>query len=101
MPPYPAYNAAFSREHPQGTLVLILGIVSITVCQLTGPFAWIIGRRALAEIDANPSAYSNRSMTQAGMTCGIVGTVLLVLSIVGLFLYFGLLAAILSIFAAI
>ncbi len=95
-PPYPPYNATFGRDHPQGTLVLILGIVSIVVCQATGPFAWVMGRKALAEIDANPSAYANRGMVQAGMICGIVGTVLLVFAVVILVVYFGLVAAVFS-----
>ena len=28
-------------EHPQATLVLILGIVGIVVCQVISPFAWV------------------------------------------------------------
>ncbi len=96
VPPYPPYTATFGRDHPQGTLVLILGIVSIVLCQATGPFAWVMGRKALAEIDANPSAYANRGMVQAGMICGIVGTVLLVFVVVMLIVYFGLVAAVFS-----
>jgi hypothetical protein len=64
-------------EHPQGTMVLILGILGIVACQLLGPFAWVMGNRALAEIDANPTAYSNRSLVTVGRICGIVGSVLL------------------------
>lgn len=69
-------------EHPQGTLVLVLGILSIVLCQILGPFAWVMGRRALAEIDASGRPYSNRGMVQAGMICGIVGTVFLALVLV-------------------
>lgn len=98
MPGYGAPYGAFStaREHPQGTLVLILGILSIVLCQLTGPFAWVMGRKAMQEIDANPTAYSNRGQVQAGMICGIIGTVLLVLLllyIVFMFVIFGAAAA--------
>ena len=71
-------------EHPQGTLILVLGIVSIVLCAILGPFAWVMGRRALGEIDASGRAYTNRGMVQAGMICGIVGTVFLALGLVWL-----------------
>jgi uncharacterized membrane protein YjgN (DUF898 family) len=70
------------REHPQGTLILILGILSLVCIQLLGPVAWILGNRALAEIDANPGAYTNRSVVNAGRICGIISSVLLVLGLV-------------------
>jgi hypothetical protein len=68
--------------------VLILGILSIAACQICGPFAWVMGRRALAEIDAQPGRYSNRGTVQAGYICGIVGSVLLGFSVVFGALYF-------------
>jgi len=71
-------------EHPQGTVILILGILSIVICQILGPFAWVMGRRALTEIDASGRAYTNRTMVQAGMICGIIGTVFLALGLVWL-----------------
>ncbi len=90
-PPMPAYGGGYGgMEHPQATVILILGIVSIVVCQLTGPFAWIMGRKALREIDASGQAYSNRGQVQAGMICGIVGSVLLVLVILYLIVVVGI-----------
>jgi hypothetical protein len=75
----PYYGA---REHPQGTTILVLGILSLVVCGLLGPFAWVMGNNAIAEIDQNPAAYTNRGAVQAGRICGIVGTCLLILSVV-------------------
>jgi hypothetical protein len=83
-PPYqqpPPYRWV-PPEHPQGTTVLILGILSLAVCGLIGPFAWSMGHTALQEIDANPSAYSNRSYVLIGYICGIVGTCLTILGVV-------------------
>jgi hypothetical protein len=77
-------------EHPQATVILVLGILSIVFCQITGPFAWIMGRKALREIDASGQTYSNRGQVQAGMICGIVGSVLLVLVILYLIFFFGI-----------
>jgi phosphotransferase system glucose/maltose/N-acetylglucosamine-specific IIC component len=85
MPPYqypPQPYGWGPREHPQGTTVLILGILSLVVCGLLGPFAWTMGYSALQEIDANPSAYSNRGMVLAGYICGIIASCLLILGVV-------------------
>ncbi|MBK8470517.1 MAG: DUF4190 domain-containing protein [Actinomycetales bacterium] len=76
-----AYGAYSGVEHPQGTLILILGILSIVICGLTGPFAWSMGRKALREIDTSGMAYSNRGQVQAGMITGIIGSVFLLLAI--------------------
>jgi hypothetical protein len=87
MPPYQSPPPAYvwmPREHPQGTIVLILGILSLAMCALAGPFAWSMGYRTLREIDANPSAYSNRTSVLVGYICGIVATGLLVLTVVGI-----------------
>lgn len=85
-PPAPGYIEGSGqmgpREHPKGTLILILGILSIVCIQLLGPVAWVMGNGALREIDANPGAYSNRSTVNAGRICGIIGTIFLVLGVV-------------------
>ncbi len=86
-------------EHPQGTTILVLGIMSLvltSVCgigMLLGPVAWIMGNSALKEIDANPGAYSNRGNVQGGRICGIIATVLLILA-VAFFAFFIVIAAV-------
>ncbi len=89
MPPPPPSDSPYGspyggapRAHPQGTTVLVLGILSLLICGLLGPVAWVMGNNAIAEIDRNPSAYSNRGTVQAGRICGIVATVLLVIGVV-------------------
>jgi hypothetical protein len=82
LPPPPGYGYGYGPapypggqiEHPQGITILVLGILGVAVCQLIGPVAWIMGSRALDEIDRNPAAYSNRSYVNAGKILGIVGT---------------------------
>ncbi|MGV1008697.1 MAG: hypothetical protein ACOYBY_08820 [Dermatophilaceae bacterium] len=83
-PPYQSGMYAGGLEHPQGTMILVLGILSIVLCQILGPIAWVMGRRALTEIDASGRSYTNRTMVNAGMICGIVGTVFLALGLVWL-----------------
>ena len=76
------YGAVRPTEHPQGTTVLVMGILSIVVYGVLGPIAWSMGNKAMREMDANPLVtYSNRGNVNAGRICGIVGTVLMVLGI--------------------
>ena len=88
-PPPPQYGApqppmgGGPQNHPRATLILVLGILSIPCCGLfTGIPAIILGKSALAEIDANPAAYGNRGTVNAGYICGIIGTVLSVIGII-------------------
>ena len=60
------------REHPQGTTVLVLGILALVVCPVTGIFAITMGGRALKEIDAQPGAWTNRQSVAVGRILGIV-----------------------------
>jgi hypothetical protein len=59
-------------------VALVLGIVGIVLCPLTAPFAWVLGRRAEAEVDASGGAIAGRGLATAGKITGIVGVVLLV-----------------------
>lgn len=68
-------------KHPKATTALVLGILSLVVCGVLAPFAWVIGGRAVAEIDANPGAYEGRGEAQAGRILGIIGTVLLIVGV--------------------
>lgn len=75
----PAYG--FAPEHPQATLVLILGIIGIVACGVVAPFAWVMGNRVVREIDASNGQLGGRSQANAGRICGIVGTCLIGLSL--------------------
>src|SRR5207253_1092483 len=87
-PPYGYPPPGYGREHPQGTTVLVLGILGLVVCGLIGPFAWSMGNRVLAEIDGAPPGYfSNRGQVAAGRICGIVATVLLAVAVVGFLIF--------------
>lgn len=92
----PVYRQAYAQpsvpygvrpSHPKGMTVLVLGIISVVLAPICGPFAWSMGRNALREIDAAPMAYSNRGEVNAGMILGIVGTVILILTLVLLLFY--------------
>lgn len=82
---YPPPN--YGMEHPQGTTVLVLGILSLVICGLIGPFAWSMGNRVLAEMDRSPGYYSNRGQVSAGRICGIVASILLIVAVVGIVIF--------------
>src|SRR5438874_1424687 len=70
-----------AQDPGRGTMILVLGIVSIVCCPLVGPLAWIWGKQDLAKIRGNEIAAEAEQMTKIGMILGIVGTVLLVLNV--------------------
>ncbi|QGN35164.1 DUF4190 domain-containing protein [Microlunatus sp. Gsoil 973] len=76
------YGAAQPQAHPRGVPVLILGIVSLVGCLPCAIIAIVLANGALKEIDANPSAYSNRGTVNAGRILGIIGLVIVVVGFI-------------------
>ena len=81
-------------EHPQGTLILILGILGL-VTGLAAPVAWYLGSKTRKEIAASGVAYSNEGNIKAGhilgMVMSIIYAVLIALYIVVVIVVFGIL----------
>jgi hypothetical protein len=75
----------YYQEDSQATTVLVLGILSLVLCQILGPIAWVMGNKELAGIDAGLRPPQNRGTAQAGRILGIISTVLLIIGIVFLF----------------
>lgn len=73
-------------DHPQATMVMILGILGLVVVQLCAPFAWYIGSKAKKEIAAG-APYRDGGQLQAGWIMGIIGSVLLILTTIGIIIY--------------
>ena len=63
----------------RGTLILVLGILSLVICGPLGIAAWVMGSGDLKQMDAGTMDPSGRGNTQAGKICGIIGTILLIL----------------------
>lgn len=68
-------------EHPQGTMIFVLGIVGIFV-GVCAPIAWILGNKTLNEIKASGASYSNESQIRTGRMLGKVFTILYIVLIV-------------------
>jgi len=70
-------------EPHRGTLILVLGILSLVfmaLCQpiglVLGIIAWVMGQRDLRKIAAHTLDPEGQGLTQAGWICGIIGTIL-------------------------
>jgi len=86
----------------RGQLIMILGIGSLIgfviglPLWIAGPFAWIMGNKDLKEMDAGRMDPEGRGNTQIGKICGMIATILavvgIVLTCVGVILFFTLFA---------
>src|SRR5215218_7322890 len=79
--PYGQGYSAPAGDHPQGTTILVLGIVGIffTIC---APIAWYLGSRALKEIRASGMTYNNQQQIVIGRTLGIIFSILAIIGLV-------------------
>jgi hypothetical protein len=71
-----------TTDRGRGPVILVLGILSLIMCAPLGPIAWVMGSGDLRRIDSGQISEEARGLTQAGMICGIIGTVILCVSIV-------------------
>ncbi|MDH4241328.1 MAG: DUF4190 domain-containing protein, partial [Phycisphaerae bacterium] len=56
----------------RGTLILILGILSLVCCFICGIVAWVMGNGDLKEMAAGRMDPAGEGMTKAGKICGII-----------------------------
>ncbi|MDP1846181.1 MAG: DUF4190 domain-containing protein [Solirubrobacteraceae bacterium] len=80
-PPSPSPGAA-PAQAPGATAALVLGILSIVICPLCGPFAWSLGRKGEQAADASGGSLGGRGLATAGKILGMIGTFFLLLLIV-------------------
>jgi uncharacterized membrane protein YjgN (DUF898 family) len=71
---------AAGAEPSSGDHVLVLGILSLVVCGVIGPFAWTMGTRVVGEIEASGGRWGGHTEATIGRILGIVATALLVVS---------------------
>ena len=76
-------------QHPTATSAFAIGLIGLLgilfcggITLMLSPFAWVLGIRAVREIDLTPDSYSGRDLAMAGKVMGIVGTVLLVVEVI-------------------
>jgi hypothetical protein len=83
-------------EPHRGTTVLVLGILGLLMCPILGVIAWTMARTDMAKMDAGQMDPEGRGTTQAGMICGIIATVLLVLQLIVVCGYFAVVFAVIG-----
>jgi hypothetical protein len=69
------------RPH-NGTTILVLGILSLVICAILGPFAWVMGNNDLAAMRAGTMDPSGEGLTQAGRICGMISSILMIVQCV-------------------
>jgi hypothetical protein len=80
MPYQPAPYGAPPPEHPQGTMILIFGIIGIFFT-IFAPIAWYLGNKAKKDIQASAIPYANEQNIIIGRMLGKVFTIIALASI--------------------
>ena len=75
----PQANITHLEPH-RGALILTFGILSIVCCFPFGIAAWIMGNNDMQQIEAGMMDPSGKGITNAGKICGIVGTIIGILT---------------------
>ena len=86
VPPPPPSSSTSGRA----TTALVLGILGVVCCQLCGPFAWYIGSQEVKAVKAGTSAATNQGFAMAGMVLGIIGTLILLFTLLWVVFFGGL-----------
>lgn len=87
-PPLPGSHL---KPH-RGTMILVFGVIGLVVCQPFGIVAWLMGNSDLREMRAGRMDPEGKDQTNAGRILGIVATVLLLIQLALMtvfFLFFG------------
>ena len=69
-------------EQHRGTLILVLGIVSLVACQILGIVPWILANGDLQKMAAGTMDPEGEGMTKAGKICGMIAVILAVIGII-------------------
>jgi len=79
--PYGQSYPPATVEHPQGTTILVLGIVGIFV-PIVSFVAWFLGNKAMKEIRSSGQSYANEQNVNIGRILGLVFSILYIIGIV-------------------
>jgi hypothetical protein len=89
--PYGQPYGAVPAEHPQGTLILVFGIIGI-FSGIFAPIAWYMGSKAKKEIAASGAQYSNEQNINIGRTLGKVFTIIYIVGFALFIVFFVIIA---------
>jgi hypothetical protein len=75
------YTMPPMQEHPQGTLILIFGVLGIFIT-IFAPIAWYLGNKAKRDIQTSGIQYTNAQNIAVGRMLGKIFTIIAIVSIV-------------------
>jgi hypothetical protein len=75
------YTMPPMQEHPQGTMILIFGILGIFIT-IFAPIAWYLGNKAKKDLQMSGVQYSNEQNISIGRMLGKVFTIIAIVSII-------------------
>jgi hypothetical protein len=86
----PPFSAGIASKKASGRAVtsLVLGILGLTCCGIMAPIAWILGSMELKDIGSGLSSSAGKGYATAGKILGIIGTILIILSMVFAIVWF-------------
>ncbi|MBM4068197.1 MAG: DUF4190 domain-containing protein [Planctomycetes bacterium] len=83
------YRSRAGMAADRGSLILVLGILGLVACgPVLGPIAWVMGANDLKEMREGRMDPIGESNTRAGMICGIIASILSIISVLGLACWF-------------
>ncbi|HJZ93303.1 MAG TPA: DUF4190 domain-containing protein [Gemmataceae bacterium] len=83
-------------EPHRGVLILVLGILGLMVCGIIGIFAWMFGKRDLDLMKRGLMDKEGEALTRVGYILGIVGTILFLIAVLVVGLYFTCIAIVIA-----
>jgi hypothetical protein len=83
------------QEHPQGTMILIFGILGIFIT-IFAPIAWYLGNKAKKDVQMSGVQYSNEQNISIGRMLGKVFTIIAIVSIVLVIIFWIVIAVVAS-----
>jgi hypothetical protein len=81
------YGFDTATDHPNAIPVLIMGIIGLVLFSPLAPVAWYLGAKGQREARLDPGRWRSGGMLAVGKVLGIIGTALLALAVVGIFLF--------------
>jgi hypothetical protein len=104
---YDDYDDYRDRRRPRrrdmlphrGSTILTMGILSLVLGPLGvifGPIGWVMGNQDMVEIQAGRMDPEGEGPTNAGRICGIIGTVLGALAVLGCCIWFAMIQEIIN-----
>jgi hypothetical protein len=89
------YTMPPMQEHPQGTMILIFGILGIFIT-IFAPIAWYLGNKAKKDVQTSGIQYSNEQNISVGRMLGKVFTIIAIVSIVLVIIFWIVIAVVAS-----